>query len=167
MIRRAACLAILLASSACATLPTPIGTEAVGPGYAAGGGQWDDGATVIFLTRAFEHEGQVAFCGIRTAHSTTTRTLRYEDFVPRAAKLLLAGDTIANGLRMLPEARYRDDMTGATARCLVTDRPWRAAHAGATPEIRIPRLQFNEGNGFGFGGGKTVFRGAPVHRPLP
>jgi hypothetical protein len=59
-------------------------------------------------------------------------------------------------------------MTGAAARCFVTDHPWRRAYAGAVPEIRIPRLQFDEGDDEGFGGGDTVvFRQTPVHRPLP
>ena len=168
MLRRAFSLAAILALSACAAVPRSMGVEPVTPAYAAGGGRWDDGATVIFLTRAFDNHGQVGFCGVRTAHSTTTRTLIYNDFVARSANLVLAGDTIASGLRMLPETRYREDMTGATARCLVTDRPWLPAYAEAEPEIRVPRLQFNEGDGFGIGGGdRVVFRAAPVHRPLP
>ena len=59
-------------------------------------------------------------------------------------------------------------MTGASARCFLTERPWRPAYAAADPEIRIPRLQLYEDEGQGFGGGGTVvFRQAPVHRPLP
>ena len=162
----AGCLAGALAG--CVRLPAPLATEPVGSAYDAGGGQWDDGAGVLFLVHTFEQDGRVAFCGTRTALSTTARTLLYNDFVAGAAVLRLAGDTVQHGLRMLPEARYRLDMTGATARCYLTDRPWRAAYAVADPEIRIARLRFNEGEGRGFGGGDTVvFRQTPVHRPLP
>jgi hypothetical protein len=67
---------------------------------------------------------------------------------------------------MLPEARFRPDMTGAIARCYLTDRPWRADYAGAEPEIRIPRLQFGDGDE-GLGGDAVVFRQTGVDRPLP
>jgi hypothetical protein len=156
------------ALAACVRLPAPLATEAVGPAYHAGGGQWDDGGAVVILVRTFEREGRVAFCGTWTAHSNSTRTLLLNDYVANVALLRLAGDRIHQGLGMLPEARYRPDMSGATARCYLTDQPWRAAYADADPEIRIPRLQFHEGDGHGFGGGDTVvFRQAPVHRPLP
>ncbi len=161
-------VAIALAGAACVRLPVPLATEAVGPAYHAGGGQWDDGAAVVILLRTFEREGHVAFCGARTVHSTTTRTLFLNDYVANVAVMRLAGDRIHQGLGMLPEARYRPDMTGATARCYLTERPWRAAYADAAPEIRIARLQFSEGEGRGSGGGDTVvFRQMPVHRPLP
>jgi hypothetical protein len=161
-------LAVALALVGCVALPPPLGTESVTSAYAAGGGQWDDGATVIILVRAFEQDGRVAFCGVWTAHANSTRTLLYNGQVPGVAVLRLAGDRIHQGLGILPEARYRPDMTGATARCYLTDHPWRAAYAAAVPEIRIPRLQFDEGNDEGFGLGDTVvFRQTPVHRPLP
>lgn len=171
--RRRAAIAVLAAAvlAGCAALPDPAGTEAVSSAYAAGGGRYDDGATVIFLVRAFERDGRAGICGVRTAHSMTGRTLFLNEHVARAALVTLAGDPILRGLRNLPEARFRPDMTGATARCLLTDRPWRAAYSTATPEIRIPRLQFPEGDGNGFGalgwGESVAFRPAPVLRPLP
>jgi hypothetical protein len=159
-------VAALLA--ACVRLPVPLATEAVGRSYHAGGGHWGDGGAVVILLRTLEQDGRVAFCGAWSAHSNSTRTLFLNDYVANVAVLRLAGDRIQSGLGILPEARYRDDMTGATARCYLTERPWRAIYAGAEPEIRIARLQFHEGEGSGRGGGDTVvFRQAPVHRPLP
>ena len=159
---------VALVLAGCVSLPAPMATEAVGPAYHAGGGQWSDGAGVLILVRTFEQGGRVAFCGAWTAHSNSTRTLLFNDHVAEVATLRLAGDSIQQGLGMLPEARYRPDMTGAAARCFVTEHPWRPAHAGAVPEIRIPRLQFDEGDNEGFGGGDTVvFRRSQVHRPLP
>lgn len=163
-----ACLAALLLAG-CAPAPSPLATEAVTPDYVAGGGHYDDGSALIFLVRVFEQDGRTAFCGTRTAQSTG-RTTIYHHMVAGAAMLRVAGDPIASGLQRLPEARWRPDMTGATARCFVTDRPWRPEYAGATPEIRVPRQQFLEGdNGFGIGGGgeSVTFRQTPVHRPLP
>ncbi len=158
--------ALLLA--ACARLPAPLATEPVGPAYHAGGGQWDDGAGLVFLVRTFERNDRVAFCGVRTEVSTTARTLYLNDYVAGVAVLRLDGDRIHQGLRMLPDARYRPDMTGATARCYLTDRPWRAGYAAARPEIRIARMQFDEGGDKGFGAGDAVvFRQSPVSRPLP
>jgi hypothetical protein len=171
MFRRAivACLATALLAG-CAASPAPLATESVSRAYAAGGGRFDDGATIIFLTRVFEQAGRVAYCGARTEHSMTGRTLLYDRQVAGTAALEIAGDRIASGLGALPEARYRPDMTGATARCFLTDRPWLPAYASAEPRIRIPRLQFAEGDegAFGIGWGDAVtFRQAPVHRPLP
>jgi hypothetical protein len=161
-------LVAAVALSACVRLPAPLATEAVGSAYHAGGGQWDDGAGVVILVRAFERDGRVAFCGLRAVHSRTARTMLHNDYVAGAALLRLGGDRIQHGLGMLPEARYRPDMTGATARCFLTDRPWRAAYAEAAPEIRIARLQVDDGDGRGTGGGDVVvFRQAAVHRPLP
>ena len=157
-----------LAVAACVRLPAPLPAEAVGPGYHAGGGQWDDGGAVVILVRTFEQAGRVGFCGAWTAHSNSTRTLLLNDYVAGAAVLRLAGDRIQRGLGILPEARHRPDMTGAAARCYLTERPWRPDYAGAEPQIRIARLQFYEGEGRGPGGGDTVvFREGPVHRPLP
>jgi hypothetical protein len=158
---------LALAVTACVRLPAPLATEAIGPAYHAGGGQWSDGGGVIFLTRTFEQDGRVAFCGAWTAHSNSARTLFLNDYVAEVAVLRLAGDRIQHGLSLLPEARYRPDMTGATARCYLTEQPWRAAYADAEPEIRIARLQFDEGDDGFDGGDKVVFRQAPVHRPLP
>lgn len=156
------------ALAACVRSPLPLATEAVGPAYHTGGGQWSDGGAVVILLRTFERDGRVAFCGAWTAHSNSTRSLFLNDYVAGAAVLRLAGDRIHQGLGLLPEARYRPDMTGATARCYLTEQPWRAAYAGAEPEIRIPRLQFYDGDGRGIGGGDTVvFRQTPVHSPLP
>ena len=168
-------LAGVLVLAGCAGLGTkrePVGTEAVTSAYTAAGGQYDDGATVILLVRAFERDGRIGYCGVRTEHSMTARTLFLNEFVADAAMLRLADDHIASGMRSLGEARYRDDMTGATARCFLTDRPWRTIYAADEPEIRIPRLSFNEGDGGGFGfpggfGGGVSFRQVPVHRPLP
>lgn len=165
-----ACLAAAAALAGCVALPWPRGVEPVTPAYAAGGGRYDDGATVIILTRTFEQAGNTAVCGTRTAHSMTGRTLFLNRQVAGAAALEIAGDRIATGLDRLPEAPFRPDMTGATAACFLTDRPWRQAYAEAAPQIRIPRLQFPEGDGDGFGGGwgeAVTFRQAPVHRPLP
>jgi hypothetical protein len=170
----AAFVAAALALAGCARLPAPLATEPVepgepvGPAYHAGGGQWSDGAAVIILIRAFERLGRVGFCGARTVRSQTARTVLLTDYAANVAVLRLADDRIQQGLGMLPEARYRDDMTGVAARCYLTDRPWRAAYAEAAPEIRIARLQFNDDDGNGSGGGDTlVFRQTPVHRPLP
>ena len=162
----AAPILVVLALAACVRLPAPLGMEAVGPAYHAAGGKWDDGAAVLILLRAFEQSGRVAFCGARTAHSTTTRTFLHTDAVADTASFSLAGDRIHQGLGMLPEARYQPDMTGAPARCYLTHRPWREAYVGAAPEIRLPRLQFAEGED-GFGTGDSVrFRQMPVHRPI-
>ena len=165
--RLALSLVVVIALAACVRLPAPLAIEPVGPAYHAGGGQWDDGAAVIILLRTFEQDGRVAFCGTWTAQGNSARTLFLNGYVPRVAVLRLAGDRIHQGLGILPEARYRPDMTGAPVRCYLTDRPWRAAYADAAPEIRIARLQFSDGGGRGFGGGDTaVFRQMPVHRPL-
>jgi hypothetical protein len=166
-------LASAIVVAACAGVSRePLGTEAVTPAYTAAGGQFDDGATVILLVRAFERDGRVAYCGLRTEHSMTGRTLFLKEPVADAATLRLAGDHIASGMKGLGRARYGDDMTGATARCFLTDRPWRTIYGAVEPEIRIPRLSFNEGDGNGFGvpggfGGSVRFRQMPVHRPLP
>jgi hypothetical protein len=103
---------------------------------------------------------------VQTVHSTTTRTLLYNDAVAEAASLSLAGDRIHQGLGMLAEARFHPDMTGATARCFLTRRPWRDAYEGATPEIRIPRIAVGEGDDEGFGGGAVRFRQTPVETPI-
>lgn len=162
---RAPCLAALsaLAISGCGILPQPIGTEAVSDAYSAGGGKFDDGASVIMLLRTFEQDGRVAFCGVRTGQGPTGRTIFLNDLVPGVAVLYLDGDRIHQGFRMLPEARYRDDMTGATARCFVTDRPWRADYAEAEPLLRIARLQFDHDDDHDI----VIFRQEPVFRPLP
>lgn len=163
-----AAFAVTACVAACVRLPASLGGERVGPAYHAGGGVWEDGGAVVILVRTFEQAGRVAFCGAWSAHSNSTRTLFLNDYVAEVAVLRLAGDRIQQGLGMLPEARYRPDMTGAAARCYLTDRPWSAAYAQAAPEIRIPRLQFDEGDDDRFGGGNTVaFRQTPVHRPLP
>lgn len=167
---RSCLLAAALAG--CTILPpgfgplAPIETEAVGPAYHAAGGQWDDGAAVLILLRAFERGGRVAFCGVRTVHSTTTRTLLFNDDVAGAAFFSLAGDRIHQGLGMLPEARYHPDMTGATARCYLTRQPWLEAYVGATPEIRLPRIQFGEFEDGSGSGGSVRFRQTPVNRPI-
>lgn len=112
----------------------------------------------------------MAFCGVRTAHSMTGRTLYLNEIVARAAAIEVGGDRSPRGYAPLPEAPFRPDMTGAIARCMVTDRPWRPEYAVAVPRIRIPRLEFpdEDGSGFGFGwGSSVVFRGGSVHRPLP
>ncbi len=150
--------------SACATIPQPIGTEAVTDAYSAGGGQFDDGASVIILLRTFERQGRVAFCGVRTAQGPTGRTLLLNDLVPGAAVLYLAGDRIHQGFDGLPEAPFRDDMTGATARCFLTDRAWRPDYADAEPKLRIARMQFDNDEE---GGDIVIFREEPVFRPLP
>ena len=170
MFRPAACLVTLLALSGCVAQPHPLGVEPVTRAYSAGGGSFDDGATIIFLTRVFEQADHVGYCGARTEHSMTARTILQERQVADAAAIEVAGDRIASGLGVLPRLRYAPDMRGATARCFLTDRPWLAAYAGAEPRIRIPRLMFPEGDdgllGIGWGDAVT-FRQAPVHRPLP
>ena len=114
----------------------------------------------------FERGGRVAFCGVQTVHSTTTRTLLHNDAVAEAASLSLAGDRVHQNLGMLAPARFHPDMTGATARCFLTRQPWRDAYAQATPVIRIPQLQFGEGNrGIG-AGGAVRFRQMPVATPI-
>ncbi len=159
-----ALLAALPFLFACATIPQPIGTEAVTTAYSAAGGRFDDGASVILLVRAFEQQGRVAYCGLRTAQGPTGRTLLLNDLVPGAAVLYLAGDRIDQGFDRLPEARYRDDMTGATARCFVTDRAWRPDYADAEPRLRITRMQFDADEE---DGDVVIFRQEPVFRPLP
>lgn len=149
---------------ACASIPQPLDTEAVTEAYSAGGGRFDDGASVIILIRAFEQDGRVAYCGVRTAQGPTGRTLLLNDLVPGAAVLYLAGDRIHQGFDRLPEARYRDDMTGATARCFVTDRAWRPVYADAAPVLRVARMQFDSDEE---SGDVVIFRQEPVFRPLP
>lgn len=166
MPRRLLPILLVVTLSACAGVTADLGTERVTADYAAGGGQYDDGATVIFLTRAFERDGRVAFCGVRTAHSMTGRTLYLNDFVADVAVMQLASDRIVQGLEGLPEAPYQPDMTGAVAGCHQTDRPWRPGYAGETPTIRIARLQFDHDGDGGFGD-TVVFRQTPVDRPLP
>jgi hypothetical protein len=163
----ASCRALLAALpllAACSGIPQSLGTEAVTNAYSAGGGKFDDGAAVIMLMRTFERDGRVAYCGVRTGQGPTGRTLFLNDLVPGAAVLYLAGDRIHQGFDGLPEAQYRDDMTGATARCFVTERPWRADYAEAEPMLRIARMQFD---GDEEDGDIVIFRQEPVFRPLP
>lgn len=157
-------LAVLPLLSTCATLPQAIGTEAVTNAYSAGGGKFDDGASVIMLMRTFEQDGRVAYCGVRTSQGPSGRSLFLNDLVPGAAVLYLAGERIHQGFDGLSEAQYRDDMTGATARCFVTDRPWRPDYAEAEPKLRIARMQFDRDEE---GGDTVIFRQEPVFRPLP
>jgi hypothetical protein len=157
-------LAAPLLLGACAGIPQQIGTEAVTDAYSAGGGRFDDGASVILLIRTFEQDDRVAYCGVRTGQGPTGRTLLLNDLVPGAAVLYLAGDRIHQGFDPLPEARYRDNMTGATARCFVTDREWRPDYADAAPVLRIARMQFDTDEE---SGDVVIFRQEPVFRPLP
>ena len=152
-------LAITALMGACATPVRPVGAEPVDARYSVSGGSFDTGGDLIVMLRAFEQDGRVGICGAKTRTRESAMSLPYGHFVEGAGVVQLGGARIFQGIWGLPDHPFADDMTGVSARCVLSDRAWRPEFDTATPVARFPRMAFGSDE---FGRADTVFRSAPV-----
>ena len=156
--RRMMCLAPILvaaALTACVRPVDPIGSEPVDARYSVSGGSFDTGGSLIVMLRAFERDGRVAVCGAMTTTRESAVSLPYGNRVRGAGVVQLGGRSLFQGLHPFPEHPLRQNMTGVSARCLLTGEPWQPRFADAVPRARFARMPFGHDD---FGGPETVFR---------
>jgi len=146
----------------CVTATAPLPGETVSADYTVSGGEWNQGGTISVLVRAFQSDGNVAFCGVWTTAGAPAIASLYDGEVVSAASLFIAGRSVILGLSALPQAPSRADMTGTATACGRTDEPWQPEFAGAPAQVRFPRMIF-EGDDDG-DYAPLIFREAPVPR---
>lgn len=158
-------LACIAGLAACAPAPQPNAWGRVDADFTVAGGVWDDGSTVYVLAKTFEQEGQLAVCGTWTVQGETVNTSYFNDRVVESGILRLGGDTVVRGLGRFRRVKYAPDMTGKSASCFTTGRPWQAAYASLQPDIRLPRQLASRSFRIGAPSRNDIeFRQAPVPR---
>ncbi|MCL5775748.1 hypothetical protein M1105_01885 [Limibaculum sp. FT325] len=137
----------------------PSGAEPVDARYAVSGGSYSTGGELIVMLRAHERDGRVVVCGARTRTRESAMSLPYNHFVEGTGVIQLAGANIMQGVRRFPDYPLARDMTGVSAACFLTERPWEPRFEGAAAIARFGRMPLG---GDDFGRPDTVFRGGPV-----
>ena len=159
----AAALAVL---SACAGPGGPVrvsGSDTVDDRYSVSGGRFTTGGDLVVMLRAFEEEGRVGVCGAFTWTRQSAVSLVHNNFVQNIGVVAIGGVPLLQGVGRFPEHPAKDDMTGVTARCFLTDVPWRPDFEVAPVHARFARVPFGDRDGGLWGGGVlTVFRSTPV-----
>lgn len=153
---------LLLLIAGCAPAVQISGGEEVDARYATAGGIWNDGAVITVAARLREEQGRVAVCGVWTVDEASTLTLFLHDRIVQAGSIRLGGQTLVNNLRYMPRVAHGPDLSGAGARCVLTEVAWEDAFADLGPEIRLPRQRLNGGRGSDEP--QITFRQAPVPR---
>ena len=93
---------------------------------------WQSGARSAFSVKLVEHEGSVAYCGVRTNTATLTQ------FIDRWAAdqtLRHRSQVIVRSLTSLPRYTPSDphETDGLLARCFETDIPWEGRYEFSSP----------------------------------
>ena len=134
-------LALGLSVAAC-TGSTPAGTDVIGPGYTAGGGEWDSGGGITIAVRVYEREGATVICGAWTTDQQSALSSELNENVIEAASIFAGSRRVAQNLRFMSRIRYSQNISGAQANCVASGKPWQPEFAMAAPRIRIPQLIF-------------------------
>ena len=104
---------------------------------------WTSGSTLAFSHAAFEHDGAVAVCGLRSSTADTPAERRFDALALPQMRLTLAGTPILGDLSRLPEAAPNGDRgPQGVAECYVTDVPWRAQYEGVPAEVKSSETEF-------------------------
>lgn len=131
----------LLALAAC-TQYAGVDPGRLGPGYVTGGGAWDSGGGISIAARAEPRGGATVICGAWTTDRQSVLSANLNENVVSAGEIRLGGRVAVHDLSFMPRLRYRPDLTGAPAACVVTRLPWQEAYAAEGPEIVLPPMRF-------------------------
>jgi hypothetical protein len=154
---------LILALAACARTQ-PAGFDAVGPGYAVGGGTWNTGGGITAAARVLEREGRTVVCGAWTTDRQSVLSLPYNSDVMQAASVYLGGERLVQNLGFMAYVPETDSLAGVQARCVASSVSWRPEFAQMAPGLRFPRMAFPQDGGddeVGGSGDTTVFRQTP------
>lgn len=132
-------LALPLVLAGCAA-GTPIESTSIDAQYQTGGGVWNSGGGITFAFTVFERNGGAAVCGAWTMDRQSVVTSELNRPVVEVASVVIGGDRLIQNLWFMRQVPYSDNITGQQANCVLSDRPWKAAYDGLSPEVRIPRL---------------------------
>lgn len=144
---------VTLALLAACTATAPTTGAPLGPDAAVSGGSYSSGGGITLAADLREDRGQTLVCGLwaqSRAQSVLTRHVEHK--VLNSASVHVDGTALVRGLIFMNEVDPAADYTGQPARCIRTDRPWRAGDADIKPMIRIPRqvvrFEIDEQGGF-------------------
>lgn len=137
---RLSLVAMLTLVAAACTRYEPVGFDTIGPGYTAGGGEWNTGGGITAVARAFERNGTTVVCGAWTTDRQAVMTYNYNRDVMETGSVYLAGERLVQNLSFMARVPYGANITGQQARCVATSAPWRPAFAGAEAQLSFPRF---------------------------
>ncbi|MBC7133319.1 MAG: hypothetical protein H5U16_09475 [Roseovarius sp.] len=139
MKRIALTLVTTAALAACSAATGPQVVARLGNDPALGGGSYDSGGGLTVAVDLREAQGRTLVCGVwAQSERQSVLTLRAAPQVLGSGAVFLDGKALVRGLTFMPEVRPVDDYAGQEARCVVTERPWRAGDEARRPVVRMP-----------------------------
>ena len=136
-------IAFLTASCAAVTT-TPLPSQPVNSSFNADGFTWNSGGGINVSMKAFEKDGLVGVCGLRSELSNQgDPSVDLNPWALQNMRIVLADDTVFSDVGAFPKTSWNENAapTG-TASCFLTDVPWRAAYAGARPDVKMARTSY-------------------------
>ena len=153
-------------TAACAapfTLPV-VTTERITADYATWGGTWNTGGGISAVVRVYPREDGTLVCGAWAEERQSTLTIELNRDVMQAASAFIGGQRLVHGLHFMPEVPWADNVSGATANCVLSPVAWQPAFAGMEPVLRFPRMVYPDIEDADEG---LTFRNDRVFRQVP
>ncbi|MBE0452458.1 MAG: hypothetical protein IBX58_02125 [Roseovarius sp.] len=130
----------VLALAGCGVAFGPVVLASLGPSPVVSGGYYTSGGGIDVAVDLRERDGRTLLCG---AWSQSARqSILTAGVVPGllgSGSVFVDGRALVRGLNFMSEVPPRQDYAGVEARCVLTERPWRAGDEARRPVVRIPR----------------------------
>ena len=139
----AAALCILV--TGCASLTTsPLPARPVDNSFVWDGATWRDGGGIYISVAAFEEQGKVAVCGLRSEQAPARGPgLDLNARMLISLRVELAGETVFSDLTAFPKTTWNEDAAPAgRASCFLTDLPWEPRFNGQRPNVVGAKRKF-------------------------
>lgn len=129
----------LLALGAC-TVAKPVGTRALGPDLAVGGGTYSSPGGLSVAVDVQNFQGRTGVCGVWAQSLSQSAMTKFSAPVVLAkGAVVFDGEVILQGLHQLAEVAPAPSYAGQVGNCFVSERPWSAQDVTRRAEIVIPR----------------------------
>ena len=134
--------AVLASCAAISTSPLP--PQPVNSSFRADGFTWNSGGGIHVSMKAFEKDGRVGVCGLRSELSNQgDPSVDLNPWALQNMRIELGDDTVFSDVAAFPKTSWDENAAPAgTASCFLTDVPWRASYAGAEPDIKMARTSY-------------------------
>jgi len=122
----------------CATTSSEISkTETVTSNYSTMGFSVSGKRNANIAARAFEHMGKVGVCAVIGENRDTLFGTESVQYVRDGVAFFLAGDRVMSGAAFAPVYPDYKSLGGKSARCAVSDAPWKSKYQGKRIEMSV------------------------------
>ena len=128
--------------SGCVGLSERTGQISIDRSFTTSGFGWDSGSIVYVFLKVRENQGKVEVCAAHMAIGGTGTTDELNRDVLDAASATVDGARVIQGLAFANRLPQMDDVIGQPANCARGTADWKPSYAGASVEVKIPRMKF-------------------------